>query len=210
MDSKKVGSMNNGVIKKTKGRQKMEMKKMSNERNLQVTFSKRRNGVFKKASELATLCGVDIAVIMFSPGNQVFSFGSPSVDSVIQRYTTQGPLPVLTHDLNQAQSATDEADLHAHLNHLSHQIAFEKKRSQDLNHFLNATQDHFWWAAPIHTMNYSQCLHFKNMLHNLKTYINQSRKKFFPHHTSTTNCKIDPHKHIFMHISVKLYGYSCI
>ncbi|KAL9319330.1 hypothetical protein ACSQ67_015847 [Phaseolus vulgaris] len=57
-------------LKKTRGRQKIEIKKMSNEHNLRVTFSKRRTGIFKKASELATLCGVDIAVIMFSPSSQ--------------------------------------------------------------------------------------------------------------------------------------------
>ncbi|KHN30251.1 Agamous-like MADS-box protein AGL62 [Glycine soja] len=94
----------NGVAKKTKGQQKIEMKKMRNESNLWVTFSKRRTGVFKKASELATLCGMDVAVIMFSPGNRVFSFGSPSVDSVVQRYKTQGPPPLLTLDLNKVHS----------------------------------------------------------------------------------------------------------
>ncbi|XP_021911133.1 agamous-like MADS-box protein AGL62, partial [Carica papaya] len=54
--------------RKGKGRQKIEMVKMSNETNLQVTFSKRRADLFKKASELSTLCDVDIAMIVFSPG----------------------------------------------------------------------------------------------------------------------------------------------
>ncbi|KAG4954390.1 hypothetical protein JHK87_039984 [Glycine soja] len=49
------------ATKKTKGRQKIEMKKISNKCNLQVIFSKRQTGVFKKTSELATLCGVDLA-----------------------------------------------------------------------------------------------------------------------------------------------------
>jgi len=71
MDSKNMAKKN---LKKTRGRQKIEIKKMSNEHNLRVTFSKRRTGIFKKASELATLCGVDIAVIMFSPSSQVYVF----------------------------------------------------------------------------------------------------------------------------------------
>jgi hypothetical protein len=53
--------------RKGKGRRKIEMKKMSNQSNLQVTFSKRRSGIFKKASELSTLCGVDLALVGFSP-----------------------------------------------------------------------------------------------------------------------------------------------
>lgn len=74
------------VKKKTKGRQKLPMVKISNEFNRQVTFSKRRHGLFKKASELATLCGADIAVIVFSPGKSAFSFGQPSVGSVLSKF----------------------------------------------------------------------------------------------------------------------------
>ncbi|KAL9317338.1 hypothetical protein ACSQ67_013855 [Phaseolus vulgaris] len=61
--------------KKSRGRQKIEMKKMSKESNLQVTFSKRRTGLFKKASELCTLCAADVALVVFSPERR----SSPSV-----------------------------------------------------------------------------------------------------------------------------------
>ncbi|KAK7392732.1 hypothetical protein VNO78_21178 [Psophocarpus tetragonolobus] len=186
MDSKNVANMS-GAIKKTKGRKKIEIKKINNESNLRVTFSKRRSGVFKKASELATLCGVDIAVIMFSPGNRVFSFGSPDVDSVIQRYTAQGPPPVLTQDLNEAHCTTDEGELHAQLNCLSHQIAMEKKREKDLNSLLKETQDHFWWASPIETMNKAQLQNYKKMMEDLKTRTNEKRHKIFFQNASTHN-----------------------
>ena len=51
-----------------------------------VTFSKRRNGLFKKANELAILCGAEIAIIVFSPGGKPFSFGHPSVHAITQRF----------------------------------------------------------------------------------------------------------------------------
>lgn len=48
--------------RKGKGRQKIDMVKIENKTNLQVTFSKRRAGLFKKASELiSTLCGAESA-----------------------------------------------------------------------------------------------------------------------------------------------------
>ncbi|KAL2992972.1 hypothetical protein AAZX31_10G080800 [Glycine max] len=165
----------NGVAKKTKGRQKIEMKKMRNESNLRVTFSKRRTGVFKKASELATLCGVDVVVIMFSPGNRVFSFGSPSVDSVVQRYKTQGPPPLLTLDLNKVHSTVDEVELHTHLHCLSNQIAIEKKRTKDLNHLAKAAEDQFWWARPIESMTDSQLDKYKKMLEDFKRQLKEKR-----------------------------------
>ncbi|KAL5075075.1 hypothetical protein RYX36_014059, partial [Vicia faba] len=43
------------------------MKKMSNESNLQVTFSRQCSRLFKKASELCTLCDAQIALVIFSP-----------------------------------------------------------------------------------------------------------------------------------------------
>jgi SRF-type transcription factor (DNA-binding and dimerisation domain) len=68
------------------GRQKIEIKKIENEEARQVCFSKRRNGLFKKASELSTLCGAEICIVFLSPAGKAFSFGHPSVDSVADRF----------------------------------------------------------------------------------------------------------------------------
>ncbi|KAL1534478.1 MADS-box transcription factor 51-like [Salvia divinorum] len=72
--------------RKGKGRQKITMAKIENDTNLQVTFSKRRAGVFKKASELSTLCGAESAILVFSPGNKPHSFGHPNVETVANRF----------------------------------------------------------------------------------------------------------------------------
>lgn len=53
---------------------------------LQVTFSKRRAGLFKKASELCILCGAQVAIIVFSPVHKIFCFGHPSTEAVIDHY----------------------------------------------------------------------------------------------------------------------------
>lgn len=72
--------------KPSKGRKKIEIKKITNKSSQQVTFSKRRSGLFKKASELCVLCGAHIAIIVFSPVHKIFCFGHPNVDFVIDRY----------------------------------------------------------------------------------------------------------------------------
>ncbi|KAJ8752918.1 hypothetical protein K2173_008653 [Erythroxylum novogranatense] len=72
--------------KKTKGRQKIEIKRIEKESTRQVTFSKRRAGLVKKASELSLLCGAEVAIIAFSPGEKAFSFGHPNVDSILDAY----------------------------------------------------------------------------------------------------------------------------
>ncbi|RVW69858.1 Agamous-like MADS-box protein AGL62 [Vitis vinifera] len=58
-------------------RQKIEIKKIEKKRSLEVTFSKRRTGLFKKASELCFLCSVEAAVIVFSPGRGPSSSATP-------------------------------------------------------------------------------------------------------------------------------------
>ncbi|KAL2898831.1 Agamous-like MADS-box protein AGL62 [Bienertia sinuspersici] len=75
-----------GVMKINKGKQKISIEPIQNKAKKQVSFSKRRNGLFKKASELCSMSGAQVAVITFSPAGKLFSFGHPSSDAVIQRY----------------------------------------------------------------------------------------------------------------------------
>ncbi|XVF05786.1 hypothetical protein REPUB_Repub05bG0202500 [Reevesia pubescens] len=55
----------NSPLKKL-GRGKIEIKRIENTTNRQVTFCKRRNGLLKKASELSVLCDAEVALIVFS------------------------------------------------------------------------------------------------------------------------------------------------
>ncbi|KAF8661705.1 hypothetical protein HU200_056654 [Digitaria exilis] len=68
------------------GRQKIEIRRIESDEARQVCFSKRRAGLFKKASELSILCGADVAAVVFSPAGKAFSFGHPSVDSILDRF----------------------------------------------------------------------------------------------------------------------------
>ncbi|MCL7037968.1 hypothetical protein MKW94_029002 [Papaver nudicaule] len=75
--------------KPSQGRKKILIERIEIKSNRQVTFSKRRNGLFKKASELCVLCGAEIAVIVFSPAGKAYSFGNPHVDSTISRFLNE-------------------------------------------------------------------------------------------------------------------------
>ncbi|KAM5549936.1 agamous-like MADS-box protein AGL62 [Rosa sericea] len=77
------------------------MKKMERESNRQVTFSKRRSCIFKKSSELSTLTGAEIAIIISSPGNKTFSFGHPSVQAIVDRYLSPTPEPPASTDITE-------------------------------------------------------------------------------------------------------------
>ena len=53
------------------GRKKINIARISDERNRQVTFTKRKFGLMKKAYELSVLCDCEIAVIIFNSHNKV-------------------------------------------------------------------------------------------------------------------------------------------
>ncbi|KAK6940246.1 Transcription factor, K-box [Dillenia turbinata] len=57
-------------------REKIQIKKIDNLTARQVTFSKRRRGLFKKAEELSVLCDAEVALIVFSATGKLFEFSS--------------------------------------------------------------------------------------------------------------------------------------
>ncbi|KAK1306610.1 MADS-box transcription factor 13 [Acorus calamus] len=58
------------------GRGKVELKRIENSKSRQVTFSKRRNGLLKKAFELSVLCEADIAIIVFSSTGKAYQYSN--------------------------------------------------------------------------------------------------------------------------------------
>uniref|UniRef100_A0A7N0ZRF9 Agamous-like MADS-box protein AGL15 n=1 Tax=Kalanchoe fedtschenkoi TaxID=63787 RepID=A0A7N0ZRF9_KALFE len=69
------------------GRGKIEIKKIENINSRQVTFSKRRSGLLKKARELSVLCDAEVAVIIFSNTGKLFDFSSHGMKGTIARYS---------------------------------------------------------------------------------------------------------------------------
>ncbi|KAG7026038.1 MADS-box transcription factor 6 [Cucurbita argyrosperma subsp. argyrosperma] len=68
------------------GRGRVELKLIENKINRQVTFSKRRNGLLKKAYELSVLCDAEVALIIFSSRGKLYEFGSAGTTKTLERY----------------------------------------------------------------------------------------------------------------------------
>ncbi|XP_031740178.1 floral homeotic protein AGAMOUS-like isoform X2 [Cucumis sativus] len=68
------------------GRGKIEIKRIENTTNRQVTFCKRRNGLLKKAYELSVLCDAEVALIVFSSRGRLYEYANNSVRATISRY----------------------------------------------------------------------------------------------------------------------------
>ncbi|KAG2711287.1 hypothetical protein I3760_04G069800 [Carya illinoinensis] len=74
-------------------RGKIQVKRIENATSRQVTFSKRRNGLLKKAYELSVLCEAEVAAIIFSQKGRLYEFSSS--DLLAWRSLTRAHFPCL-------------------------------------------------------------------------------------------------------------------
>ncbi|XP_047316795.1 agamous-like MADS-box protein AGL65 [Impatiens glandulifera] len=75
------------------GRVKLKIKRLENTANRQVTYSKRRNGILKKAQELSILCDIEIILLMFSPTGKptLFRGERSNIEEVIGKFAQLTP-----------------------------------------------------------------------------------------------------------------------
>ncbi|MED6194281.1 hypothetical protein PIB30_027127 [Stylosanthes scabra] len=110
-------------IDRSMTRTKIKIKKIDNITARQVTFSKRRRGLFKKANELSVLCDADLALIVFSATGKLFHYGSSSLEETITRYNRH------FHDMNKLERPPNLQIEDSNTKLLSEEVA---KRTQQL------------------------------------------------------------------------------
>ncbi|XP_059667019.1 MADS-box protein AGL42-like isoform X2 [Cornus florida] len=67
-------------------RGKVQLKRIENASSRQVTFSKRRNGLLKKAYELSVLCDAEIGLIIFSQKGKLYEYCSSNMQNLVERF----------------------------------------------------------------------------------------------------------------------------
>ncbi|KAL4633422.1 hypothetical protein ACB092_04G121700 [Castanea dentata] len=69
------------------GRGRVQLRRIENKINRQVTFSKRRSGLLKKAHEISVLCDAEVALIVFSTKGKLFEYSTDScMERILERY----------------------------------------------------------------------------------------------------------------------------
>ncbi|XP_057948214.1 agamous-like MADS-box protein AGL29 [Malania oleifera] len=164
------------------GRRKVEMKRLMDNNIRQVTFSKRRSGLFKKANELATLCAAKVSIIVFSPGGKPFSFGHPNIDSIVSKFqnhqnsshprSSHGKIHVdkphqLVEDEQFYHRGSQVNELNLQLNEMAKQLEAEKKRGKVLNKMKKAKSKQKWEVL-IDELNLCELEKLKGSLETLR------------------------------------------
>ncbi|XP_047325989.1 truncated transcription factor CAULIFLOWER A-like [Impatiens glandulifera] len=96
---------------------KVVLKRIENKINRQVTFSKRRSGLFKKAHEISLLCDAQVALIVFSPRGKLFHYSSSDscMESILERHERYSYGERQLHAINQESQETNWSLEHASL-----------------------------------------------------------------------------------------------
>ncbi|XP_016473940.1 agamous-like MADS-box protein AGL62 [Nicotiana tabacum] len=138
----------------------VHLAKIENQNNRQVTFSKRRNGVFKKANELVVMTGAEVGIIVCPQGSKPYSFGHPNVNETINKYVgeerTPSPSDIDDKYVQMFRKANSRA-LNTRLSSLQDQLDFAlklKSKLKQMNKNVESQQE--WFKGPIEKMNYTE------------------------------------------------------
>ncbi|KAL0005348.1 hypothetical protein SO802_012909 [Lithocarpus litseifolius] len=165
--------------KKTQGRQKIEVKQLEGTKR-QVTFSKRRAGLFKKASELCVLCGAEVAVMVITEKEKenekgkgkTYCFGHPDVDTVLNRYLSENnndnniyndnsgfgdSLPVDVNEFNRQYAEAEKV------------LEKEKRHLEEIEQKVKERGGGLWWDEALdENMGLEEMHHYKWALQEVR------------------------------------------
>ncbi|XP_065864799.1 MADS-box protein SOC1 [Euphorbia lathyris] len=102
-------------------RGKTQMRRIENATSRQVTFSKRRNGLLKKAYELSVLCDAEVSLIVFSPRGKLYEFASSDMQETIDRFrkhVKDTQIKKKPNDENMQQLKIEAANMTKKIEHL--------------------------------------------------------------------------------------------
>ncbi|KAK9987428.1 hypothetical protein SO802_032379 [Lithocarpus litseifolius] len=115
------------------GRGKIEIKKIENLNSRQVTFSKRRSGLLKKAKELSVLCDAEVAVIIFSSTGKLYEFSNTSMEHTLSRYSRGLEMDYPQHSSDDLAVEQAQDDVNALKNELAKlRVAYLRMLGKDL------------------------------------------------------------------------------
>jgi hypothetical protein len=118
-------------------RERIAIRRIDNLAARQVTFSKRRKGLFKKAEELSILCDADVGLVVFSATGKLFNFASSSMKQIIDRYDSHSK--TLQRSEEPSQPAEDRACARLREELVEASLKLRQMRGEEL-HRLNVQQ----------------------------------------------------------------------
>ncbi|KAL0744454.1 hypothetical protein Bca4012_085967 [Brassica carinata] len=136
----------------TKGKQKIEMKKVEAYADRMVTFSKRKSGIFKNMNEIVSLCDVDISFLIFSEAGKPYAFAYPSLGEAFGRFKNPSrhePFASINMgSLVEAYKRQKIQDLMKRYVDLVEELEIENEKKCFLKKYEKENKEKRWWVIP--------------------------------------------------------------
>ncbi|XP_057519088.1 agamous-like MADS-box protein AGL65 isoform X2 [Amaranthus tricolor] len=177
------------------GRVKLKIMRLESSSNRQVTYSKRRTGIIKKAKELAILCDIDIVLLMFSTtGKPTLFLGERSnLEQIITKYAQLTPQDRIKRKLESLEALKKTFKKCDHDVNIEDFVASSSQMAEELANQVGmfqaqvtrAEQELSCWTNPDTINNVEQLQLMENSLHES---VNQIRL----HKENINKQKIEP------------------
>ncbi|CAK8541216.1 unnamed protein product [Lathyrus sativus] len=143
----------------------LTMKKPEKEGGRQTTFSSRKLGLFKKATELCILSNAQAAITVSSPAGKLFSFGHPNADTIIDNYVN-GTMEFEVK--NSSEKSYSFEEYNRQYEEALKKLELEKKKLEELKIFEDVLKSDDWWNDPIDDMSSEELEQFIVCLDELR------------------------------------------
>ncbi|KAL7615875.1 hypothetical protein Lser_V15G02524 [Lactuca serriola] len=163
--------------KRTKGRQKIDIKKIEDPNSLQVAFSKRRTGLFKKASEICVLTGAQIAILVTSPAGRFYGFRHPNTDVLLDDFLNDNNKDAATNTTTGGETGATQKnyrsppptpimmEFNQHYSEVSRELEAEKKRGGMIP---ESSGESRWYDEPVDGLDVEEIQQYLCSLDELK------------------------------------------
>ncbi|KAI7732280.1 hypothetical protein M8C21_002995 [Ambrosia artemisiifolia] len=144
------------------GRGKIEIKRIENTSNRQVTYSKRKNGIIKKAKEITVLCDANVSLVIYGSSGKMYEYCSPKTNLIdmLDRYQRLSG--------NKLWDAKHEAGFS--LFNLQNEIDRIKKENESMQIELRHLK-----GEDITSLNYEELIGYEDALENGLTNIREKK-----------------------------------
>ncbi|XP_047309603.1 agamous-like MADS-box protein AGL62 [Impatiens glandulifera] len=142
--------------KRSKGRQRIPMdQRREREEDRQVTFSKRRSGLYKKISELSLVCAIDFIIMILSPTGKLHSFSSPNMELIAMKLLNNKKLEsnMETNSLMETSVRENLARLTSQLVEVKNLLDKEKEREKQIDKMVKARKTKSIIDTPVSDLN---------------------------------------------------------
>ncbi|KAI3869497.1 hypothetical protein MKW92_044847 [Papaver armeniacum] len=144
------------------GRKRIKIEKIKDKSRLQVTFSKRRQGLFKKATELSILTGAQVALIAFSPAGKPYVCGN--TDLLLDRFVNGEASEIHQKDHDDPEQRR--------FMEVEKELQAEKKRGVLLESLINCDlgsgNDKSWWDTHINGLILDELIQMRSDMEQLQ------------------------------------------